>query len=214
MITKKITLSYSTINNCLQPENSHNWLNKQMGMKVPDNIYFEGGRRTEKIITAHISGKLIREDLAHIKTRCSIVAEVEFDPRCKRFMSINDKYQLFALLDAHEPTTKTLVDVKSGNGKMWSVGQWARSYQRKLYALAYPEYDRSVVITALMDDTRWKLEPPKEFNVPSTPKDKEEALEYLHKAIKTIEAGDFTGGLTDGKCLNSFCYYKENCQFK
>lgn len=210
----KITLSYSTITNCLQTKNSHNFVNKRAGMKVPDNEFFRKGHEIEKIISDHVSGKQLHENLAHIKHVFPIVQEEDFDPRCKRFVDINDKYQLFALLDGHNPDTKTFLEVKSANSKMWSLGKWLSSYQRKLYVLAYPEYTNSIIITALMDTEKWKYEQPKVYKIPSTEQDKIDAIKFLTDAITVIESKDFTGGLTEGKCLDSFCYYGVNCMFK
>lgn len=209
-----VTLSYSTISQCLQPQNSHNYMNKLMDIKIPDNDFFIKGREVEKTISDHVSGKKLNDNLSHIPHKFSIVQEQDFDPRCKRFVPIDNNYQLFALLDGHEPKDKRFLEIKSANSKMWSIGKWMDSYQRKLYAYAYPEYTSSIIITALMDQNRWKMEQPKVYEIPSSKQDIIDAEKYITNAIKTIEARDFTGGLVDGRCIDKYCYYGKNCYYK
>lgn len=209
-----ITLSYSTITYCLQPENSHNWLNKMMGAKVPDNEFFRNGKRLHDIIQGHLSGKVIDERLSHINHKFSIVEEENFDPRCEFIIKINDKYRVRGFVDAKDPEGLILGEIKT-SGKMWTIGQFQRSMQKKIYALGHPEYNTLVGITALSDDSLWLKEKPKAYPIPLTQRDRKEALEYILDAIKTIESGEFKGGLDEnGKCVLRFCNYGINCQFK
>lgn len=86
---------------------------------------------------------------------------------------------------------------------------------KKVYALAHPEYKELVGITALSDDSQWPTTPPKVYPIPLTERDRKEALEWIMKAIETIEKADFKGGLDEnGKCALRFCNFGENCQFK
>lgn len=205
-----ITLSYSTINMLYQ--SSHNWLNKQMGLKVPDNEFFRNGHRIHKIIQDYLSGKTDDPRLAHITLRFPVVEEKEFDERCGFQFKVNDKYNMRGFIDAQDPEKKMLCEIKTGS-TMWTIGKFVDSMQRKVYALGKSDYEKSFLITAL-NDTEWEITPPKVFTVPLTPKDKEDALEWIKGGIELIEKGDFTGGLTEGKCLDRYCYYGANCQFK
>lgn len=209
-----ITLSYSTINYCLQPENSHNWLNKMMGAKVPDNEFFRNGHRLHEIIQGHLSGKKPDSRLEHINYKFPIVEEVDFDKRCEFTFQVNEKYQIRGFFDALDPENKRLGEIKTA-GKMWTVGQFQSSMQRKIYALAKPDFTELVGITALSDDSQWPTTPPKVYPIPLTERDRKEALEWIMKAIQTIEKGEFNGGLDEnGKCVMRFCNFGENCQFK
>ena len=208
-----IKLSFSTINSCLQPENSHNWANKTMGAKVPDNEFFKNGHRLHKIIQEHISGKTPNDFLKHIPYTFPVVEEVDFDKRCEFTIKISEKYGVRGFIDAQDPDNKRFCEIKTGN-TLWSLGKFQQSYQRKVYALAKPDYTESILITAL-NDTEWPTQPPKLYKVPLTQKDRDEALAWIEKAIKVLESGDYTGGLDEeGKCTNRYCMYGANCQFK
>lgn len=209
-----ITLSYSTINNCLQPENSHNWLNKQMGIQVPDNIYFQGGKRLHRLAQDHLSGKVPDERLKHINYTFPIVEEVDFDERCRFVVKITEEVNIHGFVDADDPENKRFGELKF-SGKMWSLGQFHRSIQRKIYALAHPTYTEAIGITALLDDSKWNIEKPKAYKLPLTQKDRDEALAWIMKAVTLWKSGNFKGGLNDeGKCTDPRCYYGANCQFK
>ena len=87
--------------------------------------------------------------------------------------------------------------------------------QRKIYALAKPEYTETICITCSKNVEEWKNEKPKLFRVPTTQRDRDEAIKWILGGIEIIESGDYTGGLNkEGKCINPRCYYGVNCQFK
>ncbi len=215
----KILLSYSTISNCLQPDNSHNWLNKQMGAEVPDNEFFKRGRETHTLIQKHLSQKELNETLLKHKEfinigKFPIVEERKFDPRCKVVIKINEKYEVVMYYDALDPEHLRFGEIKAW-GEMWTVGKFQSSKQRKIYVLGNPTFKEAVCITAVPFPDKWEEEVPKVFNIPSTEQDKKDAEKYIEESIKVIEGGVFKGGLDEnGKCTNRFCYYKENCQFK
>jgi len=209
-----IQLSYSTINNCLQPNNSHNWLNKVMGLKPEERAYWKEGREAHAIIQKHVSGEEEHPALAHITDRFPIVERVDFDPHCKFNFTIEDgKYNVIGFYDGLDPENKRFLEIKTSS-KPWSVGKFKSSIQRKLYALAHPELTESILITCRKDPLLWELEKPKRFKVPITKQDREEATEWILDGIRLLESGDFTGGLEDGVCRNPWCYYGCNCQFK
>jgi len=183
-----------------------------MGAKVPDNEFFRNGHRIHSIIQSHLSGKEPNELLKHIPYKFPIVEEKDFDDRCKFEIPITDKYGIRGYIDAQDPENKRFGEIKTGTE--WGLKKFVESYQRKIYALAKPDYTESVLITCL-DDTQWATTPPKYYSVPLTQKDREDALEWIEKAIKLLEAGDFSGGLDEnGRCTNNYCYYGQNCKFK
>lgn len=216
-----ITLSYSTIQYCLQPENSHNWRNKQMGLQVPDNEYFRNGHRIQQLITDHLKGVAPRKDLAHLEEKLGkfdlFEEEQKYgDPRVKLqqvFEILGEQVRVIGFFDMKDTEKYRSGEIKA-YGRMWSVGQFASSYQRKIYGLLDPKFTEGVLITALPNEAEWLSLPPKVYILPYTQKDREDALKWITKAVEVIKKGDFTGGLTDGKCLNRFCNYGENCSFK
>lgn len=209
-----ITLSYTTINNCLQPENSHNWLNKQMGIEPPDNEYFQAGKKLHRLTQDHLCGKVIDKRLLHINYTFPIVEEIDKDPKCEFFIKINEKYQVHGFVDGDDPDNHRFAELKF-SGKMWSIGQFHRSMQKKIYALGHPTYNDFVGITGLLDESKWDFERPKAYKLPLSQRDRDEAMKFILAGIEVIESGKFDGGLDEnGKCTNYRCYYGENCRFK
>ncbi len=192
---------------------SHNWVNKMCGVQVPERKEFENGKRLHRIIQDHVTGKIPDPRLAHIDIHFPIVEETSFDPRCKVNFQINEKYAIRGFVDGHDPENKRILEIKTGS-PMWSIGQFVKSMQRKIYFVALPNYTESVLITAYADDSQWGVIKPKIYSVVPTSRDKDEAMDWIMGAIAIIEKGDFTGGLTDGKCLDRYCLYGANCQFK
>ena len=86
--------------------------------------------------------------------------------------------------------------------------------QRKIYALGRKDLKEAILITCSKNPDNWKKAPPKVFKAPLTDQDKQDATEWIIKAIDLLEAGDFAGGLEDGKCTDPYCYFGCNCSFK
>ncbi len=207
-----IKLSYSTIN--MLYKSSHNWVNKMCGIDIPQREEWENGHRLHRIIQDHLSGKIPDVRLKHLNLTFPIVEEKDFDERCKIFFKINDKYAIRGFLDGLNPENKCFLEIKTGN-PMWSINKFAQSMQRKIYALGKPDFIESYLITAFNDETQWNVFRPKVYKMTLTQKDREEAMEWILGGIEIIEKGDFKGGLDEnGKCVDKWCYYGENCQFK
>lgn len=209
---KDITkLSYSTINMLYTAP--HNWLNRQMQVQVPDNEYFKNGKRLHRIIQDHLSSKVINENLKHINYGFEIVEEKEFDDRCRIEIKIDDEYIVTGFVDGLDPKTKRIAEIKTA-GKMWTIGDFVKSNQRKVYALAKPDFTQFIGITALSDELEWPTTPPKVYPIELTEQDRKDALEWIKGGIAILEKGDFKSDLVDGKCVNRFCLYGNNCLFK
>jgi len=184
-----------------------------MGIEVPDNEHFRNGKRLHRIIQDHVGGIKEHENLKHINYKFKYVERVDFDPKCRIWYKVNDKYGIHGYVDGFDPDTKKILEIKTGS-TMWGIKKFIDSPQRKIYGLAKPSYEETVLITTV-NDSEWKNIPPKTMTVPITEKDKEEAIEWIMEGIEIIEKGEFTGGLDeDGKCRDRFCYYGVNCQFK
>ncbi len=229
-----ITLSFSTINNCLQPYNSHNWLNKMLGAKPEDKWYYHAGTEAHRIIQQHVSGAKKHPYLQYIKEKFPVVERVDFDPRCKFAFIINSdgqtfpavrmmghilpknkkNYVIIGYFDGRDEEWTKGLEIKTSSNP-WSVGKFQKSMQRKLYSLAKPSLKFMYLITGQKDPAQWENEPPKMYKVPVTDQDRRDATEWILKAIHILEAGEFKGGLDEnGKCTDPNCYYGANCQFK
>ncbi len=222
-----IQLSFSTINNCLQPENSHNWLNKQMGLKPEDKWYYHEGKEAHKIIQGHVCGRKQNDKLSHIKTRFPIVEHYDFDPKTKFGFdltsvvspmelgcSFKNIYKIIGFIDGKDRAHTKFLEIKSSSTP-WSLSKFQKSMQRKLYALSDKNFTESYLITCKRKEEEWENDKPKLFQVPVTDEDRQEAVEWIIKAVKTIEDGKFSGGLDEnGKCTDPWCYFGNTCSFK
>jgi len=208
-----IQLSFSTINSCLQPNNSHNWINRQLGLKPEERPEWKAGNIAHNIIQKYISGKEKNKDLAHIEYRFPIVEEKDFDERCKFDFNFSSKYNIIGFYDGLDMDNGRMLEIKSSD-PVWSLGRFASSMQRKLYALSNPKFSEAVLITCSKYPERWSKEKPKVYSVKLTDRDRIEASNWIVKAVELLESGKFDGGLEDGKCTNPYCYYGSNCSFK
>ena len=207
-----ITLSYSTIN--MLYEASHNWINKQMGIKQEDKIWFTQGKEAHRIIQDHVSGRKKDPRLEHITFHFPIVEEEDFDERTKFIIKVNEEYQVRGYMDGFNLETKQMLEIKSSS-TLWTAGKYATLMQRKVYALGRPDMVEGVLITCSRDPNKWAVEKPKTVIVQMTDADRAEAKEWIAKGIEIIEKGDFKGGLDEhGRCTNPRCLYGKNCLFK
>lgn len=210
----KLTLSYSTINNCLQPTNSHNWINKQMGLKPEERPEWKLGTEGHRIIQQHLCGKVLHPALSNIKYTFPIVEEEDFDPRTKIVIKISESIEVIGFIDAIDPDGKRIGEIKLSSTP-WMPKKYIDSYQRRIYALAFPEFTEAILFTGYKEPERWDKSPLKVYPIPLSDQDRKEAEAYIMDAVKLIEAGDFSGGLdSDGVCRNRYCYYGCNCSFK
>jgi hypothetical protein len=198
---------------------SHNWLNKQMGLKPEDHDYYHKGKEAHRIIQDHVSGKKIDDRLLHVKFNFPIVEEVDFDERCKFTMpfyetGLKNDYSMIGFMDGINNAEKRILEIKISSVP-WSVTKFQQLMQRKIYSLARTDLSETIGITGVMDPEQWKRDLVKVYKIPNTNKDRQEAKAWILGGIKIIESGDFKGGLNeDGKCTDPRCYYGVNCQFK
>lgn len=198
-------LSYTTINTCLQPTNSHNWLNRQMGRNIPENPAFETGKRIHRIIQSDLSKfKIVHPN--------NYLVERQDRDDLTYFEFPLEGYTIIGYLDGYSETDKSILEIKSGT-KFWSIMDFVKSPQIGIYALAHSNFTYAICITALSDELLWQIQPPKVYEVELTAKMRKDAKKYILDAISLFEKGDFTGGLTDGKCIG-WCNYGQNCFFK
>lgn len=225
-MTDAVTISFSTINGCLQPNNSHNWLNKQMGVQVPDYGYFAEGKNCHRIIQDHVSGIKEDERLAHIPLKFELVEEIDRDPKMEFSFDIADmaekvlgfrpqlskRYVFHGFRDGLKEDYSAMLEIKSSS-TLWSVGQFLKALQRKCYGLD-DRLKEAYLITCPRTPETWNKTNTKYFKIPFTHKDQVDAIEWILAGVGVLEQGDFTGGLEDGVCTMPRCSYGHNCQFK
>lgn len=215
--------SYSTIRDCLQPDNSHNWLNKLWKIKRPVTENMKAGGKYQRIIQRHVSNEERDSRIEYIEEFFPIVERKNFDPDCKFEIDVKG-YKVIGYFDGKNPQEKKSLEIKLSGGlegrapTPWTLGKFKKSIQRKIYVLAEPTYTKSVIITGSLDPDHWdkpftKL---KVREVDNTQKDMDEALEWLTKGIEVFENGDYNGGLDEnGRCtLGRMCPWGDACHFK
>lgn len=205
---KDLHFSYSSLNDLISCP--HSWINKMMGIKKPDYGYFKEGKEGHRIIQDHIGGIKPYSKIEYLTERFSIVEEKEFDPRCK-FEIFIDGYSIIGFLDARDEKEKKIGEIKLSSSP-WSQGKFRSSPQRKIYALAHPECERSILITGSRNPDEWDTNKLIIRELQITKKDREEAEEWIKKGLQIFENGDFTGGLDEnGRCIDPRCPYGNNC---
>lgn len=218
-----ITLSFSTIKNCLQPENSHNWVNKKNRVKFPENDAMRLGKELHREVQNHFAGNKIIKELGFIEDKFPVVEQKDFDERCRFYMQIDGDFAVQGFVDGKNLESKDVLEMKFVRNKLWSVSDFNTTYQKKLIALCMPTYKRFVGFTAIMPEKKksggfdykiWKINKPKLYPIEFTEADRKEAREWIKKAMDTVVSGHFDGGLEDGVCTNRYCYYGVNCMFK
>jgi len=210
-----IKLSFSAINNCLQPHNSHNWLNRVAEIEPEDHGYYHEGKEAHDVIQKHVSDAELHLDLLHITKKFEIVEKIEKDPECKfSFLFRGKEYKIRGYYDGRDKDTTELLEIKTSSAP-WSLGKFQKSIQRKLYVLSNQKIKTCYLITGKRKPAEWKETPPKLFKVPATLQDRQDAIDWLNAGINILESGEFTGGLTeDGRCNLPRCYFGCNCSFR
>jgi|GEM_PF-2755299 hypothetical protein len=204
-----INLSFSTINNCLQPNNSHCWLNRQMGRKIPENDAMRKGRELQDYIKEHQSDFLELNEfyIGNSNFDKSMKIETIYDG----FINLDKgKFEVIGFIDGKKD--EQLLEIKTGT-KMWSIMDFYNSMQIRLYA-SITNIDKFLCMTALSDKEQWTINPPKFYEIKITDEMKISAIKWVNEAIKIYELGQFKGGLDENDKCNIWCPYGENCFFK
>lgn len=209
-LIKMIKLSYSSLNNL---HNGHEWLNKQMGIPVPDYDFLKEGTEAHRLIQDHVSGKTKHKSLSHIEINFPIVEEIsdEKDPgywnakeKCKFSRLVGDKYEIYGYVDGLDVKNKRFLEIKSSSSP-WSMVKFRDAMQRKLYAWALSDYQEAYLITGKKDPALWEKEPPKLYSMKITKQDIQEAKEWIEEGIMILESGNFKKGLDEeGFCEGCF----------
>jgi len=194
-----------------------------MGIKAEEKPEWAIGKKIHRIIQDHVSGKKPDPRFKHIKYTFPIVEEVEFDGRCRfefelnplirKIGKIKGTYKIMGFFDGLDYENKRFLEIKSSD-PIWSISRFEQSFQRKLYSLAEPDFTEAILITCSKDESKWEREQAKVYSVPLTERDRLQALDWITAGIRVLEAGNFTSDLVDGKCVDKWCYWGANCQFK
>ncbi len=207
---KQMYFSYSTLN--FLHTHSHCWINRMMGIKAEQNASMKKGIDGHEIIQRHVGGIKSDPRIEYLTEQFPIV-EPKDKESCKfvfQFMG----YDILGFLDGDDPDNKRFLEIKLSSSP-WSLKQFKDAVQRKIYALAKPEYTSATLITGSLYPDEWPGKRLKVIQVPLTDKDREEAKIWMKEGIEVFENGDFNGGLDeDGRCTDPRCPWGNNCHFK
>lgn len=196
-MTKKITLSYTAINNFLI--SPHSWLNKQLGVQTITTPAMEAGKEAHKIIQDHCLGKKKDDRLKDFSWKFTS-AERHVGKQ------YNDKYNLHGYIDLMGFNNKVICEIKTGNP--WSQQRFYDSMQ-PLYYSYLTSFRKILFVTCRFDLSDFKT-----YYREVTEKDIEKIKAWIEKAVNGIEAGNFKEDLVDGLCTRFDCPYGEACYFK
>ena len=189
-----ITLSYTTINNLiLEP---HTWLCKQMGLPTFTTGAMTEGKAAHKVIQEHVSGRVIDPRLEMVKCTFKTVETKDQDPATHFLIPHSKNYAVHGYLDGLD--IDRFLEIKTSSNP-WSMGQFARLMQWRVYALSNPAYKTAWFITCTRD-----LRNPAVYKIDVTDKDRQMAREWIDKGIAIIEAGNFD---YNGTGRSHFCNY-------
>ena len=212
-----IRLSYSSLK-YLNGNATHEWVNKQMGIPVPKYPFLQEGKDAHRIIQDHVSKKNKDKRLSHIRITFPVVEEREFDPRCRFIIPLSGGYEVTGFYDGRDDERGRFLEIKTSSSP-WTLRKFSESIQRKIYALAHPDFTKAYLITGSKDPKVWESAPPKLYAVTLTQRDRDDAWAWIANGIAVLEKGDFTGGLDEhGKCTGCFWNmdrYRDiaNCHF-
>ena len=204
-----IKLSFSSLD--LLHNHPHCWLNKMLGIPQPSKPEWEEGKICHRIIQDHVARIKVDDRLKHILVTFPTVEVKDFDKNCY-FEFPMEGYLIRGYYDGLDIENGRFLEIKSGTS--WSFGKYQKSFQRKLYALSNPAFKKAFLILCARFPEEWKQNLPKTFKLPCTDQDREEAKQWILDGIKILEAGDFKTDLVDGKCVDRYCYWGDNCSFK
>lgn len=208
--------SFSTLN--MLRTCSHCWINKMMGIKAEQTTSMTEGKDGHKILQGHLSGQKKDDRLKWLEENFPIVETRDFDPLCKFDITV-EGYSVIGYLDAQDPDRKRFGEIKLSSTP-WSLKKFQDSPQRKIYSLAFPQYETAVLFTGSKNPDEWcKSDGSKGqmfvFDVPCTQRDRDEAEQWIKEALKIFMDGDFNGGLDqEGRCVERYCPWGNNCHFK
>ena len=207
----KVHFSYSTLN--FLHTHSHCWINKMMGIKVPENESMRLGKLNQRIIQEHVSGFKKDPRISYLTAEFSVVEKRDFDEDTKFTLNLFG-YEIIGFFDGKSPEDKRSLEIKLSSSP-WSMGKFKDSIQRKIYTLAEPNYTESTLITGSLHPEEWEQNKLKFFVIKNTEKDKEDALKWIKEGILIFENGDFNGGLDEeGRCTDPWCPWGNACHFK
>lgn len=189
-----------------------------MGLKTFQTDAMAGGDRAHKIIQRHVSGEERHPALENKNLPTFALVEREkWDDQMRVKFDINDKYYFTGFLDGDDPGRHELAEFKFG--KKWSMGEFARLVQWKLYAIGRPDHKKIWFVNAPREIEAWNDDSIRVFNMDITDEHRAEGHEFIKKALSVIEnireAVDKAEALRkekgySGRSRN--CFY-EGCEF-
>ena len=177
-------LSYTTLTDVINEP--HTWLCKQMGLAKLTTRQMGEGKAAHRIIQNHVAGIEYDERLKNLKCKFDIVERHDQDEATHFVVKVNDDYNIHGYLDGIDTITPSFLEIKTSSSP-WSMGQFARLIQWRIYALSNLKYSVAWFITCTRDLKRVAV-----YKQAVTDADRVAALAWIQKGIDIIDSGDFT----------------------
>jgi|GEM_PF-5458683 len=199
-----IRLSYSMCNEIIKTP--HAYLNRVGGLKKKTSPAMEKGKQIHRIIQDSLCGDTPHPLFADVPT-FEIVEKIDLDPATKIEFQHNDKYSVIGYADGLNQSRTAVVEIKSG-AKTWSISDFNKLAQWKIYKLGIPTLEQAFFITVPQDISGWNRTNIKFFKLQITDKHQQEARDFLDQAIHVIEnIKDYVEKEQIGKFNR--CFYQE-----
>jgi len=178
---KKTLLSYSLINSIISCP--HTYLNRLLGMKQITSSNMAKGIAAHDRIKNHLTGQAPHEKLTKLPD-FPIVERESFDPQIKIIKDLG-KYEVVGYVDFRTDDWKKVGDAKSG--KKWSVGDFQRLMQWRVYSYLKPEIEKFYLVNVPFDQNAWNDTNVLIFNTDVTQSDRDKGKDFIDKGIYVIE---------------------------
>ena len=218
---EKIVLSYSTLSDLKKWR--HSWLNKMMKLPKKEFKFLQEGRDVQDVLLPHMAGvkldkRITKREKADSRFKLpplELYEKIKFDPDVEGRFDVNYKYSFVVYTDGLNLTEKFRVEVKSSSST-WTLGMVRNLVQRKIQAIAFPETNRSYLVSAArnLKLPGWELSI-KSLPAKDTEEEKEEAWKWIMEGVKILEKGDFEPDKEELEFIESpynKCWY-EGCKW-
>lgn len=162
----------------------HIYLNRVNKLPKHTSENMKKGSLTHDYLNDHFTGKnpniLLRNAPA-----LPIVERESFDKQIEIRISYSDKYDLVCFVDARNEDWSIVADFKSG--KKWTLGDFARLDQWRVYCFANPAIKYFYLINVPFDPKDWNQDTVKIYNTDVTDQDRQKGKDFIEKGIKIIE---------------------------
>lgn len=193
---RKPILSYTTLNNIHQAP--HSYINKIMGVKPPTSEAMNKGKEAHEKLQKHLLGV----------EKLPIDLDLSFGRSEYHARRDDGEYIYHGYLDCVSFDSKTMVEIKTTGGKLWTLGDFEKHPQGAYYGWV-TGFRKIFYITC-----DFELKNIKTYYKEFTEEDIKNSEQWAKEASSKITEGKLKEDLVDDHCVNFRCPYGSLCLFK